>query len=122
MFPVRESEGSQRGQEYVAAAKDGKRIVNEGRKTISFVPTQGKPKKMDCQVANVNTILASIAGICDKGNHVLFRSDGGGNINLKSNKKTPLRHHGNTYVLDAWIETPNGKAEMIDEMINKLRC
>lgn len=110
MFPMRESEGSRRKQEYTAAAKDSKTIVNEGEKTIEFVTNEGKKKKMVCQVANVNKILASIAGICDKGNHVLFRADGGDIINLKSRKKTPFRRLGNIYVLDAWVENPNWKS------------
>ena len=101
MFPLRESEGSRKGQEYTAAAKDSKPIVNEGQKTIDFVTKEGKKKIMVCQVANVNKILASIAGICDKGNHVLFRADGGDIISLSTKKKTPFRRLGNIYVLDA---------------------
>ena len=37
MFPLRESEGSRRRQEYTAAAKYSEPIVNEGQKTIYFV-------------------------------------------------------------------------------------
>ena len=111
MFPMKESEGSRRGQAYVAAAKGGKPILNQGEKTIDFVTDTGKRKKMICQVADVNKILASVALICDKGNHVIFRADGGDIVNLKSGVKTPFRRHGNVYVLDAWIRNPNWKGD-----------
>ena len=111
MFPMTESEGSRRKQTYTAAAKGGQPIVNEGQKTIDFITDAGKRKKMVCQVADVNKILASVALICDKGNHVLFRSDGGDIINLKTGVKTPFRRHGNVYVLDAWVRNPAWKGE-----------
>ena len=95
MFAMEESEGSRRGQQYTAAANDGKPILNEGQKTIRFVTKDGQKKKVLCQVAKVNKILASIAGICDNNNHVLFRADGGDIIHLADNKKTPFRRNGN---------------------------
>ena len=107
MFKKVESEGQRRGQQFSAAAKDGKPILNEGQKLIEFVTDQGKKKAMLCQVARVNKILASVALICDRGNHVLFRSDGGDIINLKTKVRTPFRRHGNVYVLDAWVENPD---------------
>ena len=70
MFPMIESEGSKSGVEYNAAGKGGKQIRNEGQKTVDFLTSEGKHKSMVCQVANVHKIPASIAGICDKGNHV----------------------------------------------------
>ena len=80
--------------------------MNEGEKTVKFVTTDGQKKKVVCQVAKVNNILASIAGVCDKGNHVLFRSDGGDIISLATKKRTPFRRHGNVYVMDAWVLNP----------------
>ena len=59
-----------------------------------------------CQVAAVNKILASIAGMCDKGNEVIFRRDGGDIISLDTGKRTPFRRVGNVYVLDAWVLNP----------------
>ena len=106
MFPMEESEGSKRKQTYTAAAKDGKPIVNEGQKTVRFVTDTGQKKRMVCQVARVNKILASVAAICDKGNEVRFRRDGGDIINLTTMKKTPFRRLGNVYVLDAWVLNP----------------
>ena len=63
----------------------------------------GQKRKMVCQVAAVNKFLASIGQICDGGNEVLFRHDGGEVINLQTGMKTPFRRLGNVYVMDAWI-------------------
>ena len=65
---------------------------------------------MTCQVAGVNKILASVAQVCDGGNHVLFRADGGEIINLATDKRTPFRRVGNIYVMDAWVEKNSGSA------------
>ena len=115
MFPRVESEGSKRKQTYTAAAKDGKPIVNEGEKTIKFVTDDGQRKKVVCQIARVNKILASIAGICDKDNEVNFRKDGGDIINCKTGKKTPFRRLGNIYVMDAWVLNPKHKDDSPDD-------
>ena len=58
------------------------------------------------QVAAVNKILASIAGICDNGNSVLFRSDGGTITNLKDGREIKFRRQGNVYVMDMWVRNP----------------
>ena len=67
---------------------------------------------MVCQVAGVNKILASVGQVCDGGNEVLFRRDGGDIIHLATGKRTPFRRIGNVYVLDAWIEKPAKKKAM----------
>ena len=110
MFQLRESEGSKRGQTYVAAAKDGKPIVNEGEKTIKFFTKpdlESERRQLTCQVAAVNKMLASIAGFCDAGNDVIFRKHGGEIINLSTNKRTPFKRLGNIYVMDAYIPNPD---------------
>jgi hypothetical protein len=110
MFQIRESEGSKRGQTYTAAAKDGKPIVNEGEKTIKFFTgpsLDAEKRKLVCQVAKVNKILASIAGFCDAGNDVLFTQTGGVIRNLTTGAETPFRRVGNIYVMDAYIPNPD---------------
>ena len=110
MFKLTESEGSRRGQTYQAAAKDGRPIVNEGQRTIRFSTkpgADGEKRKMTCQVAAVNKILASVAGICDQGSEVRFRTEGGVIEDLKSGALTHFRRHGNVYVMDAWIPNPD---------------
>ena len=104
MFELQESEGSRRGQTYQAAAKGSKPNINEGQRTVKFLTDKGEKRKMTCQVAGVNKILASVAQVCVGGNHVLFRQDGAEFINLATDKRTPFRRVGNIYVMDAWVE------------------
>ena len=124
MFALEESAGSRSGQTYTAAAKGGKPILNEGQRTIKFFTQEGEKKKVTCQVAGVNKILASVALICDNGNHVIFRDVGGEIVNDKTGAVTPFRRHGNIYVLDAWIPLPGFDPEpkgKSDEMLSFTR-
>ena len=112
MFDTRESEGSRRGQTFTAAAKNGEPIKNEGEQTIKFYTgpsLDAEKRKMVCQVAKVNKILASIAGFCDAGNEVVFWQTGGVIRNLKTKQETPFRRVGNIYVMDAYIPNPDFK-------------
>ena len=119
MFELRESVGSKKGQTYVAAAKDGKPIVNEGEKTVKFYakPTLSAAKrKLVFQVAKVNKMLASVAGFCDANNEVIFRKHGGIIRDLDTSEITPFRRHGNVYVMDAYIPNPDHQQAMdVDE-------
>ena len=82
----------------------------KGQRTIrsSTKPgADGEKRKMTCQVAAVNKILASVAGICDQGSEVRFRTEGAVIEDLKSGALTHFRRHGNVYVMDAWIPNPD---------------
>ena len=110
MFELRESAGSRKGQTYVAAAKDGKPIRNEGEKVIKFYTKPSKSasrRKLTFQVAAVNKMLASVAGFCDANNEVIFRKKNGIIRELTTGEITPFRRHGNIYVLDAFIPNPD---------------
>ena len=110
MFELRESAGSKKGQTYIAAAKDGKPIKNEGEKTIKFYTKPNKAsqkRKLTFQVANVNKMLASVAGFCDADNEVIFRKHGGIIRSLNDGEITPFRRHGNIYLMDAFIPNPD---------------
>ena len=98
---LEESEGSKAGQTYAAAAKDGRPIKNGGQRTIKFFTLDGGRKKLTCQAAGVNTILASVALMCDNGNEVLFKDTGGEIINIATGKRTAFRRLRIIYVLDA---------------------
>ena len=76
----------------------------------------GDKRKMTCQVAAVNKILASVAQVCDGGNEVIFRRDGGEVVHLKTKKRTPFRRVGNVYIMDAWIEKPRDAKKESNKM------
>ena len=98
------SEGSKRGQKFVAASNHS--MQNEGQRTVRFRTQDGSRRQMVFQVAAVNKILASIAGICDNGNTVLFRQDGGTIRHVQTGRETEFRRQGNVYVMDMWIRNP----------------
>ena len=94
----------------MAAAKDGQPIKNEGERTIKFYTgpdLKSDKRKLVCQVAKVNKILASIAGFCDAGNDVLFKRTHGEILHLATGKKTEFKRVGNIYVMDAYIPNPD---------------
>ena len=110
MFETRESEASKSGQTYTAAAKGGPPIRHEGEKTIQIhtgPSLNSEKRKLICQVAKVNKILASIGGFCDAGNEVVFWKTGGVVGNLKNKTETPFRRVGKIYVMDAYIPNPD---------------
>ena len=76
MFLLEESDGSRRGQTYVAAAKNGKPIRNDWHRTLKFHTVDNEKRKVTCQVAAANKTLASVAGVCDNGNEAVFRKHG----------------------------------------------
>ena len=80
------SEGSQRSKKFIAASNHS--VKNGGQRTMRFRTTDGSRRQMVFQVAVVNKIRASIAGICDNGTSVLFGSDGGMITNLKYGRET----------------------------------
>ena len=104
---LEQSEGSRRGQKFVAASDHS--VKNEGQRTVKFVTTDGSRRQMIFQVTAVNKILASIAGICDNGNTVLFRRDGGTITNVETGRETNFQRVGNVYCMDMWVRNPHFK-------------
>ena len=68
---------------------------------------KAEKRKLTCQAAKVNKILASVAGFCDAGCEVIFRKKGGVIRNLDTGEVTPFRRVGNIYVMDAYIPNPD---------------
>ena len=61
--PVRPSEGSRRGVNYVAAA--GKVIPNEGEKRLRVITEEGHGCNLKMQITAVNKALLSVSKVCD---------------------------------------------------------
>ena len=75
---LKDSEGSRRGQVYHGAAGD--KIAN-GEKQINAVTESGDAYNATYQIAAVTKPLNSISKICDRGNTVIFGSNGGVIVN-----------------------------------------
>ena len=64
---------------------------------------------MTFQVAQVNKILASVAGICDNSNEVTFTATGVRIVSIRNGRIDKFRRHGNVYVMDIWVLNPDYK-------------
>ena len=99
--PIEESAGSKRGQRYAAAG--GKMIDNLGQKTVEMVTQDGKGVVGTWQMAEVVRPLNSVKKICEKGNRVIFGSEGGIILNLSTGEEIPFGVEGDIYTLDLWL-------------------
>jgi len=106
-YPLLESEGSRRGQEFVSATEDV--IPNLGQQKLNVVLPDSSETNVKYEIADVSRALNSISEICDAGhpeygNHVVFGRRGGTIVNLESGKMTNFTRDGNIYCLDFWVK------------------
>ena len=130
MFALQASEGQRRGQKYVGAT--GQMVMNEGQKDAQFFTKAMEPRQITFQCAPVNKMLASISGIADAENGVLFLGDCGYILSLdketlrlikelveQCQRKTQFDRKGNVYVLDAFVQVPKGSK--LEQTVERLR-
>ena len=103
---IRPSVGSQRGQHYISASKQ--RLPNLGQQTLHAVTEDYQSAAMTFQIAEVSRPLSAVGEITDKGNVVVFGPRGGFILNLETRKQTRFGREGGIYVMDLWIESPEG--------------
>ena len=113
-YPIAESEGSRRGQEFLSASEDT--MPNLGEQKLEAVLDSGKSTSIRYQIADVSRALNAVTEICDAGhpdhgNHVIFGRRGGmvvnleiDKTNLETGKTTPFQREGNIYYLDYWAK------------------
>jgi len=101
-YPIEESEGSRRGQEFMSASENT--MPNLGEQKLEGVLDSGRPIALKYQIADVSRALNAVTEICDAGHHVIFGKKGGVIVNLESGRTTPFEREGNIYVLSTWIK------------------
>ena len=106
-YPITESEGSRRGQEFMSASEDT--MPNLGEQKLGVVLDNGGETMIKYQIADVSRALNSITEICDAGhpdfgNHVIFGRRGGMVVNLETGKTTHFQRENNIYCLDYWVK------------------
>lgn len=101
-IPLRESEASRRGQVYHTA--DGTKIPNLGERVVQTETEDGQRYNLTYQVASVTKPLNSVSKICDKGNIVVFTSDGGFVQNSWTGQRTCFAREHGVYVMHSWVE------------------
>ena len=93
--PVRPSEGSRRGVNYVAAA--GKVIPNEGEKRLRVITEEGHGCNLNMQITAVNKALLSVSKMCDAGHEVKFTKAGGTITHMTSGQVTNFNRVDGVY-------------------------
>jgi len=101
-YPIEESEGSRRGQEFMSASENT--MPNLGEQKLEVVLDSGKATALKYQIADVSRALNAVTEICDAGHHVIFGRRGGMIVNLESGRSTPFQREGNIYCLDYWVK------------------
>ena len=101
-YPIEESEGSRRGQEFMSASENT--MPNLGERKLECVFDLGRPIALKYQIADVSRALNAVTEICDAGRHVIFGRKGGVIVNLESGRSTPFQREGNIYCLDYWVK------------------
>ena len=106
-YPIAESEGSRRGQEFMSASQDT--MPTFGEQTLEVVLDSGKSTAIKYQISDVSHALNAATEICDSGhpdhgNLVTFGRRGGMIVNLETGKTTPFQREGNIYCLYYWVK------------------
>ena len=105
--PMRESEGSRRGQTYLSASGD--KLPNLGEKKFDMMTSEGKWAQATFQVAEVTRPLCSVSKMCDKGNRVVFELGGGYIEHIATGRRTKFTRENNVYVMEMYV--PDGCSE-----------
>ena len=111
-YPIEESAGSRRGQEFISASEDT--IPNLGEQKLDVVLDSNRETAIKYQIADVSRALNSVAEICDSGHRdyghqVVFGRKGGTIINLETGAATHFARESNVYCLDYWVKPFTGQ-------------
>jgi len=101
-IPMKESEGSKRGQTYLSASGD--KLPNLGEKKFDMMTVEGHWAQATFQVAEVTRPLCSVSKMCDKGNRVVFEMGGGYVENLTTGVRTSFSRENNVYVMEMHVQ------------------
>ena len=104
---ISESEGSRRGQCYVSAS--GNRLSTMGEQVLNIQTNEGKDATVLYQIAEVGRPLTSVSATCDRGNWVVYTSQGGFIINCQTGERTSFERSGGIYELDLWMRDESNR-------------
>ena len=99
--PLRPSAGSMAGVTYVTA--NGTEMPNRGEQRVRVLTREGAACELRMQVTDVRKPLMSVARICDTGHKVVFTSDGGEIIDIKSGQVTKFDRVDDVYRLEVTL-------------------
>ena len=82
-------------------------MPNIGQKVLNIQTNEGKDIIVLYQIAEVSRPLTSVSATCDRGNWVVYTSQGGFIINCQIGERTSLERSGGIYELDLWMRDEN---------------
>ncbi len=105
-IPVKPSEASINGQEYMSASGDD--LPNLGEKLVTTVDRNGVQKERKYQVVEgLTRPLDAVSAICDEDNaRVVFGKGGGFIYYLNEDRVEPFSRKGKLYELEYWVQLP----------------
>ena len=110
-FKLEESQMSKARSHYRAA--NGTQIKNHGKRAITAFNDHWTPLKVEAQVADVSTPLASVFQMCRSGNTVMFNGQGGKVVNDKTGKIIPIELKNGAYEISLWVPASQDKGKEI---------
>ena len=85
---------------------NGQKTTNRGEQQVMAVTHEGQEITFKAQVTDVHRPLMSVSRICDKGNRVVFESQGGFIESLTTGEKIHVRRDHNVYRLQVEVPEP----------------
>ena len=99
--PIRETESSSSGLNYISASGDP--IPNLEEQRLPLITREGSTRSMTLQAAPVVRPLGSVNRMCQAGHRVAFHSDGSYVLNKATKEVNWLREENGNYMLDMWV-------------------
>ena len=79
---------------------NGEIVENDGEKHLKVKTAEGEKFIVRTQLTDVRKPLMSVSKVCDEGNIVVFKQNGGYIQSEKTGKKTSFSREGNVYALE----------------------
>ena len=84
-----------------------------GQTVLNVQTNEGKNTTVVYQVAEVSRPLTSVGATCDRGNWVVYSSQGGFILNCQTGERTSFdRTASGIYELDLWMKNENGAGNL----------
>ena len=80
-----------------------------GQKALNAWTSEGKDVNVLYQIVEVSRPLTSVSATCDKGNVVVYHSQGGYIQNFESGDCTYFERKGGIYELDLWMRDEDNR-------------
>ena len=104
-YPVRESPGSRRGQNFIVG--NGERVPNEGQMILNLETDDGAAATATFQVADLTRPLMSVSQICEQGYRCIFEDSCARVVNKDDQTICKFEKEGQLYVAKMKLKAPD---------------